>query len=71
MDNALYTWVASLGVSPLNTVLLGIIALLARQRIVGLVDSQKECDERTDRIEDSLLAAGIKLLPKEDYVSRK
>lgn len=62
MENAFFNWLASLGLSPLNTVLLVVIAWLARQRIMGIISDVKACDKRQDRIEKSLIAVGIPLI---------
>lgn len=58
--------IASLGLSPINTSLLVIIFMLARQRYLTQEEAIEKQQKLTDRIERSLIRAGIELMEMED-----
>lgn len=58
--------IASLGLSPINTSLLVIIFMLARQRYLSQEEAIEKQQKLTDRIERSLIRAGIELMEMED-----
>lgn len=66
MSDAIHDWIISLGLSPLNTILLVVLALVARQKIIQLMDDVSCCRRRNERIERSLIRIGIKLLPLDE-----
>lgn len=61
MENAVYAWFASLGLSPLNTVLLGVIALLARQRIQGVVSDLSWAQKQLREHETTFVKYGMEV----------
>lgn len=63
--DALYKLINNLGINPLDTALLVCIALLARQRFTDLIKELTGHESRLDRIEKSVIAAKIPLLPLE------
>lgn len=64
--DAFYTFLTSnFGVSPLNTTLLLIIFFLAKQRYEDQAEKLIHVMKRNERVERSLLQAGIQLLDME------
>lgn len=65
MDALYHSLADSLGLSPVNTALLLGIVFLVRQRVALLETQVEEWAKRNDRVERSLIKAGIDLLEME------
>lgn len=65
MDALYNSIINSLGLSPVNTSLLVVIFFLVRQRLLFLETQVEEWVKRNDRVERSLIKAGIDLLEME------
>lgn len=65
MDAFYHFVVDNLALSPLNTALLGIIFFLAKQRYTEQAETLTHLQKRNERVERSLIKAGIDLLEME------
>lgn len=66
MVNVYNDLVANLGLSPVNTSLLVVIFILARQRYQAQEETIAKLGKLVNRLERSLLSAGIELYEMED-----
>ena len=66
MDAFYHNIVVGLGLSPVNTSLLAVIFFLARQRFSYFKEEIVKVAKKNDRVERSLIKAGIELLDMEE-----
>ena len=65
--DALYSWfINGSGLSPINTGLLLVVFILARQKINELVRTIEGCKRRIERNERTMIRHGLRLMELED-----